>query len=76
MTDDPGVRTFDIRYQIGDEGVFATTPDVPEWFVVGATVAEVRDLVVDGVEFVTGDGSPFRLVETFRDARQAAGTPN
>jgi len=76
MTDDPGVRTFDIHYQIGDEGVSATTPDVPEWFIVGATVAEVRDMVVDGVEFVTGDGSPFRLVETFSDVRQTAGTPN
>ena len=73
MSDDQAVRVIEVRYCIEDEGVGADVPAVPAWTIVGATVAEVRALVIDGVEFATGDGSPFELHETFQDLRQTAG---
>lgn len=75
MSAHKGVRTVAVRYRIEDEGVGAEVPSVPEWTVVGATVAEVRDLVVDGLEFATGDGSPFQLHETFEDMREPSRRP-
>ncbi len=63
------VRVVDVRYVIEDEGVGAVVPAVPEWVVVGGTVAEARELVIDGMEFASGDASPFELHETFEDLR-------
>jgi hypothetical protein len=65
------VRVVDVRYVIEEEGVGALVPAVPEWIVVGRTVAEARELVIDGMEFASGDASPFELHETFEDLREA-----
>jgi hypothetical protein len=65
------VRVIDVRYVIEDEGVGAVVPAVPGWVVVGRTVAEARELVIDGMEFASGDASPFELHETFEDLREA-----
>ena len=72
MSKATGVRTFEVRYHIEDTGVGAEIPAVPSWTVVGASVADVRELVIDGLEFATGDGSPFELHETFDDLREAS----
>ena len=66
------VRKIEVLYHIEDSGVGAEIPAVLSWTVVGATVAEVRELVIDGLEFATGDGSPFELHETFDDLREAS----
>ena len=59
------VRTIAVEYHVDLEGVFATSPDVPSWFVAGRTVSEVRDLVIDGLDFATGESGPFELAETY-----------
>jgi hypothetical protein len=45
--------------------VWATSPDVPSWVVAGRMVSEVRDLVVNGLEFATGASGPFELTEIY-----------
>lgn len=64
------VRVVDVRYVIEDEGVGAVVAAVPEWIVVGRTVAEARELVIDGMDFASGEASPFELHETFEDLRE------
>ena len=74
------VRTIAMVYHIDPEGVWATSPNVPSWVVAGRTVSEVRDLVVDGLEFATGETGPFELNETYdhgatRQPRARPGQP-
>ncbi len=59
------VRTIAVVYHVDPEGVWATSPDVPSWVVAGRTVSEVRDLVVNGLEFATGAPGPFELTEIY-----------
>jgi len=59
------VRTVAVVYHVDPEGVWATSPEVPSWVVAGRTVSEVRDLVVDGLEFATGAPGPFELTEIY-----------
>jgi len=59
------VRTIAVVYHLDPEGVWATSPDVPSWVVAGRTVSEVRDLVVNGLEFATGAPGPFELTEIY-----------
>jgi hypothetical protein len=73
MSETTKIRTIEVRYHIEDSGVGAEIPAVPAWTVVGGSVAEVRDLVIDGLEFATGDRTPFELHETFDDLRQGSG---
>jgi predicted RNase H-like HicB family nuclease len=50
-----------LRYHHESEGWWADSPDVPGFSAAGRTLAEVRSLAIEGVEFACGE--PVAIVE-------------